>query len=106
MDGGTLIFPVRDKDGHPIEGEVTVGLSRKTASGWSAIRWTQLITEPDGAVRLDHLQPGTYRLSRSFRAVPSAPTLPSSDRTVEVTITAKKESTAPPLQLTVALPAP
>lgn len=106
MDGGTLVFPVRDKDGRPIEGEVTVGLSRKTPAGWSAIRWTQLITEPDGTVRLDHLQPGTYRLSRSFRSVPSAPPLPSADRPVEVTIAAKKESIAAPLQLTVALPAP
>ncbi|MCC2669936.1 MAG: hypothetical protein K0Q72_2407, partial [Armatimonadetes bacterium] len=58
--GASLALTVTDRGGKPVEGEVSLGLSRKTATGWSGIRWIDAVTEPDGSVRLEKIQPGIY----------------------------------------------
>jgi len=91
-DGGAVSFSLVDRAGRPVEGEVSLGLSRKTANGWSGVRWIELISEADGSVKVDHIEPGTYRLSRSFRYEPQGPRIEATGPPVEVTVAAKTEA--------------
>lgn len=91
-DGGSLSFSLVDRSGRPIEGEVSLGLSRKTPSGWSGVRWIELISEADGSVKVERIEPGIYRISRSFRFDPQSRRMEAPGPPLEVTITAKTEA--------------
>lgn len=97
--GGTVSLSVTDRNDRPMEGAVSLGLSRKTDRGWGPVRWIEVITEADGKVRVDHVQPGTYRVSRSFRAEPTARRIEASGRPLEITLAAGKESRLPVFKL-------
>jgi hypothetical protein len=103
-NGGGLVFSIVDRSGKAVEGEVSVGLSRKMGSGWSGVRWIELISEADGTVKLDHLEPGVYRISRSFRFDPQAKRIGGPGAPLEVTITPKTEVKIAPLRLPVSAP--
>jgi hypothetical protein len=102
--GGKLGFSVVDKSGRSVEGEVSLGMARKTDTGWSGLRWIEMITEADGSVKLDHLEPGTYRISRSFRFDPQGKRIKVAGPPVEVVIAEGKEARIAPLRLPVAAP--
>ncbi|MGV3724451.1 MAG: hypothetical protein ACO1SX_26455 [Actinomycetota bacterium] len=91
-EGGAVSFSLVDKSGQPVEGEVSLGLSRKTASGWSGARWIELISEADGSVKVGHIEPGVYRVSRSFRFDPQSRRIEAPGPPLEVTIAAKTEA--------------
>ena len=97
--GGILALNVTDRNDRPMEGAVSLGLSRKTESGWGPVRWIEVITEADGKVRVDHVQPGSYRVSRSYRAEPTARRIEAPGRPLEVTVTVGKESRLPAFKL-------
>lgn len=103
--GGTLAFAIVDRSGRPVEGEVSLGLSRKTGSGWSGVRWIELISEADGSVKVDHLEPGTYRVTRSFRFAPQSRRIEGTGPPLEVTVTAKMEARLAAFRLPVLAPA-
>jgi hypothetical protein len=103
-DGGTLVLVVTDRDGKPVEAEVSLGISRKEGEAWSGWRWIEAITGPDGRLRVDHLRPGTYRLNPVVRLDPEEAPVTGGGSPVEATITAKKETALPPLKLPVQVP--
>jgi hypothetical protein len=97
--GGTITLSVTDRNDRPMEGAVSLGLARKTESGWGPVRWIEVVTEADGKVRVDHVQPGVYRVARSFRAEPAARRIEATGRPVEITATVGKESRLPVFKL-------
>ena len=99
--GGTLTFGVVDRDGKPAEGEVSLGLSRQDERGWSGIRWLDEVTDAEGRVKLEHLRPGTYRVTRVFRLDPALPPVSVGRTPVEIEIQAKGEATLAPLRIPV-----
>jgi hypothetical protein len=101
--GGALKFRILDRGGRPVEGEVSLGLIRKEANGWGSPRWMELLTDPQGWVVIDHLQPGVYRLKRRFRLAPGA-TSYAEGTPPEVTIRAGKEAAIPTFKLPIAAP--
>jgi len=104
--GGVLSLAVVDKQQRGVEGELSLGLSRKTAAGWSAYRWFDLLTDGQGRARLTHLAPGAYRVRRVFRLDPARPPTLSADRPVDVEVRSTGESAVPALQLPIAVAAP
>jgi hypothetical protein len=103
-EGGAVTLKVLDRAGKAIEGEVTLGVARKSATGASAWRWIEVITQPDGTVKLDHLQPGVYRITRLFRAAPGSKALTDQRGPIEVTVVAKKDVALPVLKVPIASP--
>lgn len=101
--GGTLTLQVLDSQGRPFEGEVTLGVARKT--GPTAVRWLEVVTDAGGKVKLDSFAPGVYRITRLFRPSPGAKALTDGRGPVEVTVPAGKEVTLPPLKVPLAGPA-
>ena len=104
--GGSLSFLIRDRSGRPAEGEVSVGISRKTATGWTGWRWTDLITDPDGRARLGPLQPGVYRITRVYRTAPGTVPVSRDSKPLEVTVAAKKDAEVAPLRLPITVSEP
>lgn len=100
-NGGTLLFSVVDRDGKPAEGEVSLGLSLKDEHGWSGIRWLDEVTDADGRVKLEHLRPGTYRVTRVFRLDPALPPVSVGRTPIEIEVQAKAEATLAPLRIPV-----
>jgi hypothetical protein len=82
------------------DGTLQVGLARQLAVGWSPLRWVDAAVT-GGSARLIDLQPGTYRLLRSYRAE-TPPDVKVAGRwsgsEVRVTLAAGKETEAPPLR--------
>ncbi|MFN3648333.1 MAG: hypothetical protein ACK47B_02030 [Armatimonadota bacterium] len=102
--GGAVSSQVRIRTRSPRSGTVSLGLSRQTPGGWSAVRWIDLPVDFDGKVLLEDLQPGVYRVRRKYTGVELPK--PGAWQNVEVTVTvaAGKTATLPPL--TWAAPAP
>jgi hypothetical protein len=96
--GATLILPVRQGDHPAADGTLLVGLSRKSAAGWAAPRWTE-IEVSRGVGRLEDIKPGTYRLSLHYRRTGAGSEARPQVPAIQVTLTAGKQSTAPPLRL-------
>jgi len=103
--GGSLSLRVTDRAGRALEGEVTLGLARRGAAGYGPTRWLDVITEPDGTLRLGHLQPGTYRVTRLFRSAPGARAVSDARPPAEVVIAAGREAALPPLRAPLTAPA-
>lgn len=97
--GGSLAFSVTDRNDRPMEGAVSLGVSRKTETGWGPVRWIEVITEADGKVQVERMQAGTYRISRSFRAEPTARRIEAPGRPIEITVPAGKEIRLPTFKL-------
>lgn len=100
--GGTVALSITDRNDRPMEGAVSLGLSRKTESGWGPVRWIEVITEADGTVRVDRVQPGTYRVARSFRPEPTARRIEAAGKPLEISVLAGKESRLPAFKLPLA----
>ncbi len=100
--GGALVLPVRLGDRPAAEGTLQVGLARKGPRGYGPLRWTEASVGADGIARLAEVQPGTYRVQRSYRPLrpEGTPDLKQGrwqNPAAEVTVTAGKPITAPPL---------
>lgn len=100
--GGSLVLKVVGLGGKPLEGEVTLGLVRKTGGGGT--RWLDVSTDPEGVARLEQLAPGAYRVTRLFRTAPGARAIGDGKAAVEVVVTAGKSVSLPPLRLKLAPP--
>jgi hypothetical protein len=98
-NGGVVSFQVTDRNDRPMEGAISLGLSRKSENGWGPVRWIEVITDADGKVRVDRLQPGTYRVSRAFRQEPASRRIEASGRPLEITVAAGKEGHLPTFKL-------
>jgi hypothetical protein len=87
--------------GRPVSGGIlSLGLSRKGARGWEAVRWHEVEVGEDGAARLPGIAPGTYRIERRYRpkdglALPAGGTW---NTRAEVVLTRGKEVAAPPFR--------
>lgn len=99
--GGALTFPVQDRGGQPLEGEVAIALSRQQADGWSGWRWLEAATTAQGFVRLENVRPGTYRVQRLFRFEPSKAPVAAPGPPLTITVQARKDTPLPPLRLPV-----
>jgi hypothetical protein len=101
---GTLVCPVLLGDTRAANGELALGLSRRTASGeWGPIRWQYVSTNDRGLARLEELAPGTYRVRRSFQARDAGgAALRAAERWVNEVVTARVRAgqtvTLPPLR--------
>lgn len=102
--GASLAFTVEDRDGRAMEGVVSLRLERKSVDGWSGPRWMEVVSAVDGKVRVEHLQPGTYRITRGFRQDPAHAALGETAAPAVVTFTSGKELLLPPLKLAIRAP--
>jgi hypothetical protein len=97
--GARLAMPVKIGPVSAPDGTLQVGLARQLAVGWSPLRWVDAAVT-GGSARLVDLQPGTYRLLRSYRPE-TPPDVKVAGRwsgsEVRVTLAAGKETEAPPL---------
>jgi hypothetical protein len=96
--GGVLTLRVTDRDGRPLEGEVTLGLARRTGAAFGPIRWLEVVTEADGSLRVSNVQPGVYRVTRLFRPAPGAKAAGDGRPPVEVTVVRGRETALPVLR--------
>jgi hypothetical protein len=103
-DGGSISFAVVDQAGKAVEGETDVGLELRGPQGWSGRRWIEVISDPDGRVKIEHLRPGRYRVHRVFRFDPTRPPVSGAQAEIEVVVTAGKGSSLPPLRLPLTAP--
>jgi hypothetical protein len=96
--GGAVTFRVLDRDGQPVEGDLSLGISRWEGEYWGPWRWNELATDPDGTLTIEQLRPGRYRLLRAFRPQPGS--LPLSEGApVETVVANGKDARAAPLKL-------
>jgi hypothetical protein len=102
--GGSISLAVTDREGKPVEGALSLGLSRKTGAAWSGWRWLELVTDGEGRAGLEHLQPGTYRVQRVFRLDPSRAPVNPPERPMEIVVAAGKELALPVLKLPILAP--
>jgi len=102
--GGSLALQVTDRNGRPLEGQLSLGLSRREAGGWSGWRWMETVTDPKGGLRLERLQAGQYRLKLRFRLDPAAPPLAVPGAPAEVRIPGGAEFRLPPLRMPLLAP--
>lgn len=51
----------------PWNGELAVGLARKTVAGWGPVRWTTVEASDEGDATVAALAPGAYRVHLTFR---------------------------------------
>ncbi|MFN3648380.1 MAG: hypothetical protein ACK47B_02265 [Armatimonadota bacterium] len=97
--GGSVVAKVTDRGGAPVEGELSLALSRKTGAGWSPWRWVSVVTDARGEGRLLHVDPGVYRVRQVFRLDPLGTPSAQEPKPVEVTVTAGARAALPALKL-------
>jgi hypothetical protein len=98
--GAALALPVLLREAPAPPGLLRVGLSRQLPSGWSPVRWLD-VEVVDGKAHLVDLQPGTYRLLRSYvpdRAPEEREPGAWSGSDLQLSLAAGKQTVAPPLQ--------
>ncbi|HTE20882.1 MAG TPA: hypothetical protein VK689_21160 [Armatimonadota bacterium] len=99
--GGILVSQVLIQGRPAGEGTVAVGVAARTRDGWSALRWTDVDLGKDGALRVEGLQPGTYRILRIYHPK-EVPSLPGpglwSGGELEIQVVEGKETSLPPLR--------
>jgi len=61
----------------------------------------EAVSQADGRVLLERVQPGTYRVIRRVRLQPGGPLVPGTETPVQVTVAAGKTVTLPALKLAV-----
>jgi len=70
--------------------------------GYGPTRWTDADVDGTGVVKLEHIKPGEYRLTRRYRPEAGAEALPAAGRWIgtelPVSLTAGKELPVPPLR--------
>jgi hypothetical protein len=99
--GGALVTRVTLEGETTGEATVQIGLSLKTAGGWDAVRWVERDLDRSGAARVADLKPGVYRVRRVYRRRHGPNVMGAGrwvDETVEVAVTAGKESIPRPLR--------
>jgi len=110
VEGGVNLQLRTELKGRPAPpGMLSVGLARREATGWSSIRWQETEVELGGVSRLRGLQPGKYRLLRSYR--PQIAVDPGGDGhwdggELEIEVAAGKEPALAPLRWVPTQPAP
>lgn len=97
----TVLLQRVEVGGRPVNGGIlSLGLSRKGARGWEAVRWHEVEVGEDGTARLSGIEPGTYRIERRYRPKDGV-TLPAGgawNSRAEVVLMRGKEVAAPLLR--------
>lgn len=63
---GGISSTVHGEGDRPGGGLVALGLARKAGAGWGPVRWHLRETDDAGAVVLENVEPGEYRVFRTF----------------------------------------
>lgn len=107
--GATLVSPVRIQGAPAPAGTLFLGLSRRDGAEMGQVRWLEVDVRGDGSATLEDLEPGVYRVYRTYRPsqIPNLPG-PGNWRGGEAEIRAEagKTFTLPPLAWERDAPAP